>query len=301
MGIDLNKIRNENQRLKAQGGNSNFLDNFVRMPEGTGFVTVRILPPAPGKDLPYAVTRTHRLNTHNFHCLCTLVGDRWEGRCPICDYYRFLWRESDNTTDKEEKDRLIAEARSVKYMERFYYNVIVREGPGVNVGPKILSCGKQLHRIITLAMTGDPEDPNDPGLGDVTDLQHGFDLKVKKTVTKGSDMSYPSFLESKFLAESVAGTAAEIAKWMASLHDLDALRNDQLKTPDELRKAVRVFRGFEKDDSLGFDPSEFSKPSSTTTTQETQPVTPKKPSVTKVEEGDASLLEQDWLEDLANM
>jgi hypothetical protein len=294
--INLNKIRNENQRLKSQGGNSSFLDQFVKMPEGTGFVTVRILPPGDGFDLPFAVTRTHRLGMKNFHCLCTLVGDRWEGRCPTCEFYRFLWRESDGTTDQEAKDKFIADARGVKPIERCYYNVIVRE-PGSNVGPKILSIGKQLHRLITVAMAGDPEDPNDPGLGDITDLQHGRDLKIKKTITKGPEGSYPSYTESKFLGEFVAGTQAEITQWLASLHDLAGLR--QVKTAEELRKEIRIFRGLEKDPSTSFDEEDFRIPVTTSTPV----VTPTKPSVTKpvVEDTDLGLAEEDYLADLQNM
>ena len=48
-GLDLNQIQEEHQRLKDQDGRGNFLENFVKMPEGKGSVTLRLLPPAaPG-------------------------------------------------------------------------------------------------------------------------------------------------------------------------------------------------------------------------------------------------------------
>src|SRR5690606_18583505 len=72
MALDLNELRREQTRLESQG-NNNFLDNFVRMPEGDGIVVVRILPPRKGQKL-YCVTRTHKLGQKNFHCPQTLVN-----------------------------------------------------------------------------------------------------------------------------------------------------------------------------------------------------------------------------------
>ena len=102
MGLDLSKLRGENRRLKSPAGGGNFLDNFVRMPEGEyGVVTVRLLPtPGAVHDL-YCVTRTHKINDKNLHCPMELTennsgGFSWTGMCPICKHYSGLWKQSDS-------------------------------------------------------------------------------------------------------------------------------------------------------------------------------------------------------------
>lgn len=250
MGLDLNELRLERTRIESQGqGGGNYLDNFVKMPEGDGVVNVRLLPPRKGGKL-YCATRTHRLGADrqakNFHCLCSLVGDRWQGHCPICTYYKKLWKDSDSAGGDEAK-ALIAEARSIKPMERFYYNAIVRmlvmpDGSVVkDSGPKILSIGQKLHQRIIRAILGDPT-IDEAELGDVTDVATGRDFKIIKKVAKSGADSFPNYDQSKFAnSESVAGTEEQIATWLGNLHDLQALR--QLKPFEELQKELDIFRG----------------------------------------------------------
>ena len=73
---------------------NNFLNNFVRMPEGNGAVTLRFLPPSKGSSF-YCATRTHRMSGRNVHCPRELEGARWLGKCSVCEYYNWLWRESE--------------------------------------------------------------------------------------------------------------------------------------------------------------------------------------------------------------
>lgn len=295
MGINLNKLRSESQRLKNSGsGGGGFLENFVKMPEGDGFITVRLLPPFDSDDMPFSVTRTHRLGQKNLHCLCTLVGDKWQGMCPGCDLYRYTWKESDQASSIEEKNKLVATARSIKPVERYYYNAVVRVPGQPSQGTKILSIGKQLHERIIGFMMGDPDDPDDEGFGDVTDLQNGRDLRIKKEMTKGIDMSYPKYDGSKFLAPSVAGTASEVEQWLANRHDLKALR--QVKTIEEFKKEIRVFRGLEPDPNMSFDPAEFATPTPATVRS-----TPAPKQAAKVEDADESLAEDDFLNELRNI
>src|SRR5579859_556271 len=124
MLLDLNELRAEHARLKSQG-QTDFLDNFVRMPEGEGSVTVRLLPPKAGSKQLYCATRTHKLGQKNLHCPQTLINGKWQGFCPICNYYKKLWQDSDQKSG-EEAEQLRAEARSIKPLERYYYNCIVR-------------------------------------------------------------------------------------------------------------------------------------------------------------------------------
>lgn len=291
MGLDLGELRQEQTRLESQG-NSNFLDNFVRMPEGEGIVNVRILPPRKGQKL-YCVTRTHKLGQKNIHCPQSLVGGKWQGFCPICNYYRNLWKESDQKGG-EAAEQLRAEARAIKPLERYYYNAIVRSQINSStgemekdVGPKILSIGKQLHARIIRAILGDPA-LDEPELGDVTDIANGRDLKIIKRIRKSGTESYPNYDESKFVQSSALGTEKQIAQWLENLHDLQALR--QLMTTEELMKNLRIHRGLEKDPSLEFDFGNNAK-------EEAKPASPS----VNVTDSDSGLVDDDFLAELRAM
>ncbi len=260
MGIDLNAIRSEYQRIES-AGQSNFLDNFVPMPEGEGSVVIRLLPPKGEARLPFIATRTHKLNGKNIHCPCNLVNNKWQGNCSVCNYYRSLWKQSDTASDEEAK-ALQAEARSIKPMERYYWNAIVRtltNKQGVvehNVGPKIFSCGKQLQSKLLRAMTGD-DIVGLEGLGDITDIfgKEGRDLRVIKRLVKGGgDEKYPNYNESVFLNPSPAGNKIEVEQWLESMHDLNALR--RLLSDEDLAREVRIHRGLEKDPETAYDQHE---------------------------------------------
>lgn len=300
MGIDLNELRQEQTRLESQGQES-FLNNFVRMPEGEGVVVVRILSPRKGQKL-YCVTRTHKLGQKNFHCPQTLVNGKWQGFCPICNYYRNLWKEADKVGG-EAAAQLQAEARGIKPLERYYYNTIVRSwlNPQTNevekdVGPKILSIGKQLHARIIRAILGDPV-LQEPELGDVTDYTTGRDLKIVKRLRKSGAESFPNYDESKFLQPSALGNEKQIATWMETLHDLQALR--QVKDAEELAKELRIFRGLEEDPALSFDVPSTVGHKTNGPVRESQVQNSPKPK--KVDDDDESLADDDFLAELRNM
>jgi hypothetical protein len=185
-----------------------------------------------------------------------LVNGKWQGFCPICNYYRKLWQDSDKVSG-DDADKLIAEARSIKPLERYYYNVIVRSqvNPSTgevekDVGPKILSIGKQLHARIIRAILGDPV-LDEPELGDVTHPESGRDFKIIKRIRKSGGDAFPNYDESKFMGVSPLGNDKQVANWLENLHDLQALR--QLKTTEELLKELNIFRGLEKDPSVQFE------------------------------------------------
>lgn len=244
MALDFNELRTELKRTDSQGGGGNYLENFVKMPEGEGSTVVRLLPPRKGDKL-YCVNRTHKINGKNHACLQVLVGDKWQGNCPGCNRYKKLWRDSDEVGGDEAK-ALQAEARAIKPIERYYYNCIVREVVNLNgnkekdVGPKILSIGKQLHQRILRAILGDPT-VDEPELGDVTDEGNGRDLKIIKKLIQSGKEAWPNYDQSKFLAESKLGTSSQISTWMANLHDLQALR--KLATTAEMQKEIDISMG----------------------------------------------------------
>lgn len=277
MSLDILSLQEEVNRLKEgnQGGNNDYLNNFVKFPEGAGAVTIRLLgPAAPGmferQQSPfYKETRLHRVNGKSLHCLKDFdkKNKKYVGSCPICEYYSWLWQESEKQTDPKKKDEMQAKARAIKPVPRYYFNCIVRQerqedGSVVeNVGPKILSIGATIFKKIITGITGDPE-LDEKGYGDVTDAVTGRDFKIIKTIKKSGDQEYPNYDNSKYLDVSPLGNPEQIKLWLSTLHDLNSMRI--LKTEDELKVELKKHLGLIKNDagSGGFDPSEYSSTSS---------------------------------------
>ena len=248
--LDLGEMQNEDQRLNAEP-TEGFLNNFVPMPEvkpgQTGIVAVRILPPIEGGRL-FQFTRLHMLNGRKVHCPKPLIGGKWDKNtpCKICEYYNALWAKADELDEKgrsEDAEKVKQEARSIKPVERYYYNAIVRKlvdekGEHTNVGPRILSVGKVLHKMIVRAIIGDE---TEPALGDVTNPKTGYDFLIKKELRGTGADAWPNYDRSCFAREpSILGTADEIKNWVGSLHDLKELR--VLRTADELDKELAIHR-----------------------------------------------------------
>jgi hypothetical protein len=266
MSLDLNELMEESKRLSE--GNNDFLSNFVKFPEGAGAVVVRILGPAAPNmfDRPknplYQYTRIHRVNGKSLHCLKTMDGRKWVGECPVCRYYNWLWQESEKGgISPEEAAKLQAQARAIKPIERYYYNVIVRkevdEKTGdvkENVGPKILSVGKTLHQFIIDSILGNSEKDIDK-LGDVTDIKTGRDFKIIKQIRQSGRDSFPNYDSSKFLEPSAVDP--DLYKiWMGNMNDLVSLRT--VKDEEDAKRELKIHLGVIPDTNAGgFDASEY--------------------------------------------
>jgi len=311
MGLDIGSLQNDYKTLKAaEGSGGSFYENFVKMPEGKGSVVMRLLPPAPKgafgrEDNPfYLVTALHRVNGKSLHDIRDYVGGKWVGKNPICEYMRTLWKESEQDAPAE-AERKRALYRQIKPVERYYYNVIVREERSEdgtvkkNAGPKILSVGKTVHEIILRGILGDKE-MNQPKLGDVTDFKTGYDFKLVKTIRKSGDQSFPNYEGSHFLEQSPAGDPDECKRWMENLHDLKALRI--LKSYEELEHELLVHLGLKQDTAGGFDVSKYSAPSAAAAPvaeKESAPVAVKAAAVT--EDSNDSEADEDFLEELRRL
>lgn len=265
--LNLDDVASEDARLNSEGGQNNFLDQFVPMPEvrpgQVGSVTVRVLPPLRGGKL-FQYNRVHSINGRKVHCPIPLVNGKWDKKsatCPICNYYSDLWKKVDLATKQgriEEAEKLKEEARSLKPVERYYYNAIVRaltvDGEQKkNVGPRILSIGKILHTKIVQAIMGSADDP-DSKLGDITHVKNGYDFIIRKEVTAGE--GFPKYDRTSFArSTSPLGTPEECSKWAKELHDLTKLRNPA--DVDALEKQLAIHRHLIPDDDTSFKTEDF--------------------------------------------
>ncbi len=234
--LDINEIGKEASRLNKEQGSAN--DDYVRMPEKDGFVLIRLLPKLKGKPF-FNPVRIHRLgeypNAKTIFCLRKLVktpkGEFWkatspEHDCPVCREYNAMWEKSKKLPPNQAKS-IQETARSIKPVERYYYNAIVRSQLNGktnqvenNVGPKIFSCGKTLHNIICVSIYGN-ETTGKRSLGDVASPVNGRDFKVVKVV-RGAN-GYPNYDQSFFEDPSQLGTKEQINTWLTSYHDLEAI------------------------------------------------------------------------------
>lgn len=261
--LDLSEINKEAQRVSedsaASGGASDYLEKFVKMPERDGYVLLRIMPRKNKNTQAWCLTRVHTLTNpetrakKTYHCPRNPApeGRRgYVGDCIICKYYSDLWAKSEKVEGKAKED-LQRQAREIKPVERYYFNVIVRSEKDKdgnlkkNVGPKIFSCGKTTYSKIMNAMRGDEAAGLAP-LGDITHPLNGRDFRVVKKVVKGGGgLEYPNYDNSKFEDPTPAGSIEDIKTWLDNLHDLQALR--ALKSADELKHALKVHLGMVKD------------------------------------------------------
>jgi hypothetical protein len=201
MPIDLDALRAKHDEIsgnKQSELRSDFLATFLQLQEGTN--AIRILPGKDEDTLFYAETKIHRIpngdsQVKNVHCR-KIHGEP----CPMCDTYYSLWKEPHKNEDL---------ARQIKPRSRYYMNVVDRESGNV----KILSVGIIVFKKIIGAMI-------DEDFGDITDLQSGYDFKIVKIM----EGQWPKYDQSQPRPKSSeAGTKAEVAAWMESLHDIHAL------------------------------------------------------------------------------
>ena len=236
MAVDLDALRAKHEELSNPGkgtSNADFLSKFIQLQDGTN--AIRILP---GKEdeLFYAETKIHRVpdgqgGTKNVHCR-KIHGEP----CPMCDAYYSLWKEPYKDEDL---------ARQIKPRARYYMNVVDRESGDV----KILSIGVILFKKIIAAML-------DEDFGDITNLDTGHDFKIVKIM----EGQWPKYDQSQPRPKSSpAGSKAEMAAWMDSLHDVHALV--KLEDYEEVKTAAilcpylygELFgsKGYSRDAGLG--------------------------------------------------
>lgn len=329
MSLNINEIANEYTAHKdaAEGGND-FLSNFVKLPDGKGALDMRFLPPAK-KGLHgdtvgpfYQWTRIHRVNGKNLHCPRKKIDGKWQGDCPVCQYIRWLWNESEKKAP-DEAQKMQDEYRALKANERYYYNVIVRKTTDgeENSGPLIYSCGIQVHSKILAAIVGD-EDVGQDKLDDISDIKKGYDFKLVKTIRKTGSKEWANYDTSHFPPKGTTtplGDPEAVETWLNNLNDLAALRI--LKTPEELKHELKIHLGVAKEAASGFDPTEFQKPQ--TSAEATATSEPEEPEASAASEastpapapaetpsfdvdapagdGDEVLADQEFLDQLRNM
>ena len=274
---ELNELESEvqrHQKTPGEGGNVDFLKKFLKMPDGVGWVDVRLVPPDREKPLlagglvqPTRLLKLgeNGINVRSYHSRRVLHNGRWvkpaDGDdCPVTQHYHHLWNELEALEQQgyikeaEAKKQL---ARSLKPIDRFYYNVIeIARSDADRVDstePKILSTGKTVHEVIVGAFVGN-EKLGIPKYGDVTDFDTGRTLRIYKDMKGG----FPDYGKTRFLEAGPIGDPEQRAKWIAARHDLSTLR--RVLSAEELKEKLQIHLGIIKPttkSSSGYNPEDF--------------------------------------------
>ncbi len=102
---------------------------------------------------------------------------------------------------------------------------------------KILSVGIILFKKIIAAMV-------DPDYGDITDVEEGHDFKIIKIM----EGQWPKYDQSAPRPKSTpAGTGAEVAGWMDTLHDIQSLvKLEDYEELKQISESINPFAAVER-------------------------------------------------------
>lgn len=224
MAFDIDKLRDKYKKMtEEKGDGQGNSENFLKLSEGS--TMVRILPAKEDEDFFYVESSEHRFKWNNkIHYLTCLK--QFNEPCPICDAVYKLWdMHNDLDLAKGAKSKYGSRAGTIKAKPRYFMNVLNRTDNSV----KIYSAPEQVFKIVMQNMLGD-DALNVDALGDVTDLENGYDLNIK-AVKKGDFLGFET---SVFRPKpSAVGDAKATAAILDQRHDLKAL----LKKPsyDEVK------------------------------------------------------------------
>lgn len=205
------------EKAESGGGNSFFSLN-------PGKNRVRILPPPPGSEDVWYKTGTHwgvGPNKDNFNCAA--AADK-NAECYLCDVV-FKLSKSKNDDDQ-------AVADSIRVKKSWLYNIV--DLSDTEAGIQVMAVGAQAHGGIRAYI-----EDEDGDYGDITDLEEGFNLTIKK-LGKGMKTKY----EVKS-SRNPSPVPAEIAELLESDDPTD-LATVRPIAPNAKQKAA--FEGDEDDD-----------------------------------------------------
>jgi hypothetical protein len=215
MAIDLNKLREKYKQIADKENNTEnkLSDSFLKVANGSNMI--RILPPKTEEESFMVEIPEHRFKWGSGIHYVTCFKAHNES-CPLCDAYYKLW-DMHNALGlpKGSKSKFGSRAGTIRGKPRYYMNVLNRKDNTV----KIYSAPEQVFVLVMQGILGNDDLGIEP-LGDVTDLQAGYDFNLIST-PKGE---FQSFEQSRFRATpSPLGNKSEIASILDQRHNLQAL------------------------------------------------------------------------------
>lgn len=164
----------------------------------------------------FSRSRLHYINDRYVQCS--------ETECPICEYYKSLWDTVNQIRDWNKREEVLRDARGLKAIQRFRYNVLDRRSRTV----KIWSVGPTVQKQLEELMKQD----------DLTDVDEGHDLVVTRRSVAGIFQYDVQPMSPSPLAENVEA----MERIVANQYDLDQAFRNWFMSNDELRKEIIKFK-----------------------------------------------------------
>lgn len=233
--INLDELKKKYEELSAKQDKTNNKDRgdspFLKLEAGAN--VIRILPPKEDGLPFYTHTKIHTVKDSKggfkyWHCR-TIHSEP----CPLCDAYRELWERHNKVCKlKDHKPCDVPYGKgtmTIKGKDRYYVNCVNRKDDTI----KIASFPDSLWIKVMSCILGNEKLGLEP-LGDITDLQNGYDFNIIQTDLGG----YANYNQSvaKPRPTPAGATKLAIAGYMDSLLDLKA----QVRLEDftEMKKAA---------------------------------------------------------------
>jgi hypothetical protein len=172
--------------------------------------TIRILPAKGAMSFFFIESGMHYMGENQSYA-CADINSKGKQQCPLCNVNKILWEAGE-----------AAEAKKWYVRRSYLMNIIVRGKE--SDGPKIYACGQSVFQQLATIIA-------DPDVGDVTDPEEGFDLKLERTGEK---------IETKYTLReardpSLLGSDEEIEAWMGAAIDLEEYISQRI--PDYVETA----------------------------------------------------------------
>ena len=221
------KIKTAMNTQNNQGGNSRYKD--ILKTEVGNVYTVRLIPNIENPEKTFFHYYTHAWESFSTGQYISNVSPQtWNQKDPIAEARFSLGKHG---TDEEK-----ARASKIMRRENWLVNVYVindPSNPDNNGKVKLLRYGKQLHKIVTDAITGEDSDEYGPRVFDLS--ENGCNLKIK--VERQGE--YPTYVSSRFASPtSIDGLDSEqsINQVLENASDLESVF--PVKSYDELKEVL---------------------------------------------------------------
>lgn len=227
--------------------------DFFRPKDGK--YEIRLLPRVPGlvtvadpnEKQNYIVRKQHYFGDgRGYQCSKVFDGTRWIGHCPACQYWEGLWAaisKADKKGQRKTADRLRTKAKSMKGMERYYYNVIVFDKETNQwKGPFVWSVGINIHTTLSNIQKGYPDSDGDYNGFDLFDPEKGHNLIIsRKKIGSGpfwSDDIRATITPKNMLREGNYSSKLLYEQFVANQWDMEAVAAGWHVKPEGLVAAM---------------------------------------------------------------
>lgn len=220
------KIKSAMTSQNNQGGNTRYKD--ILKTEVGNVYTVRLIPNVESPEKTFFHYFSHAWESFATGQYISAVSPQtWNQKDPIAEARFALGKHG---TDEEK-----AKASKIVRRENWLVNVYVVNDPGNpdnNGKVKLLRYGKQLHKIITDAITGEDADEFGPRVFDLS--ENGCNLKIK--VERQGE--YPTYVSSRFASPSPIDSLSEsdVSEILENPSDLESVF--PVKSYDELKEVL---------------------------------------------------------------